>query len=508
MLQLFQAARKVSVPIVIIRTADQTATVEALAETLKLGPVLQWDAARGMAGVNDQGKAAARKMAITPDGTSGFVEAMLRANELPQGAVLFAHNAHRQLQSAEPIATAAAIQAVANLRGAFEANFRMLVLLCPGMTVPTELDQDVVVLDDPLPGPDALKGIVTGIYDDAKQKHPEAATLTKAVEALGGLSVFAARQVTAMSFTAQGANLPAMWERKRTQIEQTPGLKVYRGKDRFDDVVGLASVKARLRQRIKGRTPIGCVLMLDEVDKVLANVEHDTSGVRMDQLRTLLTEMEDNEWEGALLAGIPGGGKSLLAKALGNEAGVPTISLDLAAMEGSLVGESEARLRQAIAVVKAIGGGHAYIVATSNNATVMRPELQRRMTGGFFFFELMTADEIAAAWAYYMKRYDLPKQKLPDSHGWTAAEIRNCSREAWNSSVPLVEAAQFIVPVSQARADEFEEMRKYANGRYLDASKPGVYRYTPEPMRRQVRALDLGDVVTAATLAGMDLPRQ
>mgnify|MGYP001584234656 FL=1 len=214
----------------------------------------------------------------------------------------------------------------------------------------------------------------------------------------------------------------------------------------------------------------------------------------MDQLRTLLTEMENCEWEGALLAGMPGGGKSLLGKAFGNEAGVPTIALDLGDMEGSLVGESEQRMRQAVAVIKAIGDGHAFFVATSNNATVMRPELQRRFTGGFFFFDLMTAVERSAAWDFYLKKYGLAKDmKRPDDAGWTAAEIRNCAREAWNCGVTLTDAARFVVPVAQARADDFDAMRKFAHGRYLDASKPGKYQYEPDAMVTMVRGITFAD---------------
>jgi SpoVK/Ycf46/Vps4 family AAA+-type ATPase len=47
---------------------------------------------------------------------------------------------------------------------------------------------------------------------------------------------------------------------------------------------------------------------------------------------------------------VPGTGKSAFAKALGNETGRPTLLLDLGALYGSLVGATEANVRQALKV--------------------------------------------------------------------------------------------------------------------------------------------------------------
>lgn len=500
MLKLFEAARRVSVPILAISTADQAATEAAIFSANKGFPIVRWDSVTGLTGVGDpkgnKGTEALARAKVTSADTVGFAEAMLAVQMLPQTAIVIAHNVQRQIHSSEPSASAQAVQAIANVRDSFKRDFRMLVLLSPHFMTPSELEHDVVALRHELPTREALRTIVVDICESAKKSSksfsmPTADDLDKATEAVSGLSEFAAEQQTSMSLTDTALDLDVLWERKRVTIEQTRGLKVYRGKEKFDDIVGLASVKARLRQRLSGRKPVGVVVWLDEIDKVLANVEHDTSGVRMDQLRTLLADMEDQEWEGVVLAGLPGGGKSLLGKAFGNEAGVPTISLDLAAMEGSLVGESEAKMRQAMAVIKAVGSGNAFFVATSNNATIMRPELQRRFTSGFFFFDLLTKAERDAAWKFYEKKYELAKQQRPDDDGWTAAEIRNCAREAWNCRMTLVDAAKFIVPVTRARADDFDKMRQYAHGRYLDASKDGVYHYEAEPMKRSVRAIAL-----------------
>lgn len=494
MINLFERARRVGVPIVTVGTADQAATIEVLRDlddTRGL-PMMQWDAARGITPLNDKGKDALAKAKVLPSDTIGFVEAMLAATMLPRASVLFAHNAHRQLQSQEPLATASAVQAVANLRDLFKMDFRMLVLMGPHVGVPSELEHDVVVLHHDLPEPPALEALVTELHASAKVKAPAKDVMVKAVDAVSGLSTFAAEQVASMALTDAGLDLDALWERKRVTIEQAKGLKVWRGGERFEDLVGLDAIKAHLRNRLNARTPIGCVVWLDEIDKALANVEHDTSGVRMDQLRTLLMEMENNEWRGLIGVGVAGAGKSAIAKAFGNEAGVPTIALDLGDMESKFVGDSEANLRQAMSIIKAVGRGNAYLIATSNAATVMRPELQRRFTDGLWMFDLMTAEERAATWAAYVKRYQLEKKQaasLPEDDGWTGAEIRNCVRYAWDTRCTLLEAARFIVPMARSRADEIEKLRSYAHGRFLDASKPGPYRYDAAPMERQLRAI-------------------
>lgn len=506
--KLFAAARMVSVPLVAVRTADQMATVAALRPHVGQFPMVQWDAAGGVRPLNDAATEALRKQSKDALAEASFTEACDLLSGMPRGTVMLALNAHRQLQSQEPASTARAVQAVANLRDVLKRDHRMLVMTAPGFVLPAELDQDVVMLSHELPGQEQLREVLSDLLNSVEEESfakPDAEGMKRAVHAVSGLSAFAAEQVAAMSLQPTGLDLDALWERKRIAVEQTRGLKVHRGSERFSDIVGMANVKAQLELRKRGRVPVGVVLVLDEVDKVMANVEHDTTGVRMDQVRTMLTEMEDNEWEGMLLAGIPGSGKSLIAKAFGNELGVPTVMLDLGAMEGSLVGESEERIRHAMAVVKAIGDGHAYVIATSNNATVMRPELQRRMTEGFFFVDLMSPEERAAAWAYYVGKYQLDAmQPLPDDSSWSGAEIRNCARKAWNSGVSLVEAARFIVPVAQARATEFEEMRRYAHGRYLDAHAVGqVFRHDADKMAAPLRSISLADQRLKAVLTPM-----
>src|SRR5208282_3762528 len=52
--------------------------------------------------------------------------------------------------------------------------------------------------------------------------------------------------------------------------------------------------------------------------------------------------------------GVSGTGKSAFAKALGNETGRPTLLLDIGALMGSLVGQSEANLRQALRIADAM----------------------------------------------------------------------------------------------------------------------------------------------------------
>lgn len=498
MLDRIQAARRVSVPFVGITTADQNATEEAICarQDAAKHPLVRWDAADGLRGINDVGKsavdAALRSSGSTQPNTVTFIDAMLVAKFLPKLTVLFVHNAHRQLQSVEPNMSAASVQGLLNLRDTFKRDFRMAVLMGPELSLPTEIAPNTMVLDHPLPDAAELRTLITDLLKEAPDlPKVDEPTLSRAVDAVSGLSTFLAEQVAAVSLSDEiGLDVDEMWERTRTVIDETPGLSVYRGTETFEDLRGLTAVKARLRQHVTAKTPVGVVVWVDEGADVFQNVDNDTSGNKTDQQRALLMEMQQNNWRGNIFVGVPGAAKSALAGAFGNEAKVPTIQVDFGAMESKWQGESEAQLRHAMRVIKAIGRGNAFFVLTCNSLRGIRPQFQRRFKRGIFFFDLPTKDERDAIWALYLAKFGFaPTEKRPNDEGWTGAEIRECVESAWDLGTSLLEAARYIIPVSRSRGQEIEAMRKEANGRFIDASKGGEYRYAAEPMAEPLRGL-------------------
>jgi hypothetical protein len=306
--------------------------------------------------------------------------------------------------------------------------------------------------------------------------EPVAGALERAVEATQGLAAFAAEQVTAMSMTRAGLDLDALWRQKRQAIEQTPGLKVYAGAERFADIGGVPIAKEFLGKIIHGKARPSAVVFVDEIEKSLAGAGSDTSGVAQDQLGVLLAHMQDVGAAGLILVGPPGTSKSQLAKATGNEAGIPTIQLDLGATKGSLVGASEERIRAALKVISAVSHARELWIATCNNLTTLAPELRRRFTLGVYMLDLPDAMERAAIWGIWRAKYGLAEQELPADAGWTGAEIKQCCDLAWRLDCSLSEAARYVVPVSQSAADSLRRLRELADGKFLSASYPGVYR--------------------------------
>ena len=126
------------------------------------------------------------------------------------------------------------------------------------------------------------------------------------------------------------------------------------------------------------------------------------------------------------------------------------------------------------------------------------PELRRRFTLGTFFFDLPDEAERDQIWTIWKKRYEIGKQVCSGNfsdEGWTGAEIRQCCDIAWRLGCSLKDAAGFVVPVSKSAADQLEQLRRAAEGRFLSASKRGVYtRETPKPAngtrRRQLQLDD------------------
>ena len=68
-----------------------------------------------------------------------------------------------------------------------------------------------------------------------------------------------------------------------------------------------------------------------------------------------------------------------------------------------------------------------------------------------------------------------PRQPRPDDAQWTGAEIKSCCQLAALLDVPLVQAAQNVVPVAVTAGDKIESLRQWASGRCLSADRAGVY---------------------------------
>jgi hypothetical protein len=472
--QAFHAARRVSTPLIAVRTPDPASAIQLILSTLKDDetPALHWDAVRGLAGANEAGQRHASEILGELEPAAVSLEALFAtAEKIAQDSLLFVANAHRFYSDA------AVTQGIWNLRDAYKRRGCMLILLTTlSGCLPEELAHDVLMLDEPLPSCEELSRIVRETVEAAEMSALGEADMRRAVDALIGLAAFPAEQVVAMSLSKEGLDTEQLWERKRQTIEQSPGLKIWRGGETFADIGGCENVKTFLRAVLAGSEPPRVVVFLDEIEKAFAGTGTDLSGVKTEMTGTMLTWMQDTEADGLIFIGPPGAAKSAAAKATGNSAGIPTIAFDLGAMQSSLVGGSGERLRAALKVVEAISQGRALFIATCNSITSLPPELRRRFTLGTFFFDLPSAAERELIWHIYEKKYGVYGDR-PDDEGWTGAEIKECCRKAGRLKMPLRQAAQYTVPISKSAAEQVKSLRQQASGKFISASNAGLYRF-------------------------------
>ena len=492
----FKAARRVSTPLVAVRTADPASTIRSLATAVQPAtggeriPVLYWDVIRGLDGFNSLGKTEAQRIGATKDnsgnpiGALGFAIKMgdnLNASELRNGGpILFMANVHLYWSN-PPV-----LQAIWNLRDKFKERAVMLIMLTSeGAVLPTELVQDVLVLDEPLPTEQELEKIIESTYQDFGTAKPAKAVLEKAVDALSGLAAFPAEQSLAMCLTKAGLDTNEVWERKRKVIEQTPGLTIWRGGETFNDIRGYERVKEWGHALLTAKKRIRAFIFMDEIEKMFAGTGTDLSGVKTEMTGTFLSWMQDKGVRGAIFIGPGGSGKSLFGKSLGNEGGVPTIGLDFGGMQSSLVGASGERLRSALKKVDAVAQGSAVVIGTCNSLKSLPPELRRRFALGTFFFDLPNLEEREAIWDLYIEKFKLDaEQAKPKDKDWSGAEIFECCRKADDFGISLKESGRYIVPIAVSAAEQLRELREFASGRFLSASEPGLYRYDGEPLEK------------------------
>jgi hypothetical protein len=441
-------------------------------------PIISWDIISGFKILTVEGKKLLNQCleGKEPDAFTNPAEALAQGTKFPKDTIFFFLNAHRFIGN-ETTSQAAVGQAISNLRDLYKQDGRMLVLLGPSFIMPEELRHDIITINEPLPNEKQLSRIVTNLYEDAEIPEPEPVIINKAVESLKGLSKFAAEQAVAMSMEPTGVNLDQLWERKRKQVDNMPGLSIYRGKETFADVCGINNIKNFVTMLFTGEVPPTLVLFIDEIEKQLAGTAGDLSGVSQEMHGQFLSWMADNEILALLMVGHPGCSKSFLTKATGGQFNDPTIIMNLSEVKGSLVGQSTAQLKADLKFISAIG--RPLLMATCNSVDSLSPELKSRFELGTFFFDLPGQAERKAVWDLYIRKFKIEKIAglIPDDENWTPREIRGCCNIAWRLKCSLITASTYVVPVAKSAPERIELLRRQASGRFLNANGEGIYQY-------------------------------
>jgi hypothetical protein len=494
--------RRAGVPLVVIETEDQPDTVRKILTVMtsrKGLSVMQWDKSRAIMGLNEAGIDMAGSICEGKPAliVTGNPSEMLRRIYKCKKAIVIMHNAHRFINN-EDVG-----QGIANLREQYKELNSLFIMLCPSISIPIEMKHDILTIKDRLPTLEEVGSIAKDICDGVGMTAMD--DMNKISDTLIGLSAFEAEQTLSTSIyettpAVEGEkgiieiDREALWDRKCIAIEQTPGLRISRGKE---TICGYDNVRNFIKKIMDGKNPPRLVLLIDEIEKLLAGIGGDSSGVSQDQLGITLTTMQENEYDGMIFYGVQGSGKTAVSKEIADYGRVPLAMFDLGAMKGKYVGTSEGMIRGAWNTVGAMGQGRVLVIATCNNITILPPELRRRFTLGTFFFDTPSAAARNMMWEVYEKKYSVNGERPMDEE-WTGAEIKICCKIAAKLECSLLEASKYIVPVAISAKEQIDLLRGQASGKFIDASRPGVYQVgRPEaPMRKTVgkRNLNLKDI--------------
>ncbi len=217
----------------------------------------------------------------------------------------------------------------------FRGTHKTIILMSPVQQVPVELEKEVVVLDFSLPNMSELNQVLTAELNKSGMSGISTEGREKLLKAALGLTRDEAEKVFRKSRVMAGklteGEVDIVLSEKKQLIRRNGILDYIEEDETLDSVGGLEELKHWLKQRSNAFTERAREYGLPQP-------------------------------KGMLILGVPGCGKSLIAKTTARLWGLPLLRLDMGRVyDGSMVGRSEANLRGALKTAESISPAVLFI---------------------------------------------------------------------------------------------------------------------------------------------------
>lgn len=212
--------------------------------------------------------------------------------------------------------------------GHFKGSFKSIILMSPVQEIPIELEKEVIVLDFPMPSMAELNQVLSQQLEQSRGRRLSTEVREKLLKAALGLTrdeaekVYRKAQVKAGRLTEEEVDI--ILSEKKQLIRRNGILEYIEEDETIDSVGGLEELKHWLKQRSNAFTERAREYGLPQP-------------------------------KGMLILGVPGCGKSLIAKTTSRLWSLPLLRLDMGRVyDGSMVGRSEQNLRNALKTAESI----------------------------------------------------------------------------------------------------------------------------------------------------------
>lgn len=380
-----------------------------------------------------------------------------------------------------------------------------VVILAPLQSIPQELELYVTLVSTGYLDSEQIKERVQSFCQESGCPVPVPNFLEVLATSLRGLTETEIDNILALAISDDGlldmGDMPLIRKQKQQMIKKSGILEMVHVRETLEDIGGLEQLKGWLSTKAE----------------IYANMN------------------EAKKWgldipKGVLIAGMPGCGKSLAAKAAAKAFDIPLLRMDMGRLMGKYVGESEGNMRRAIHLTEASspcilwidelekafagiqsgGSGSevttrlfgnfltwmqekdsmAFVVATANNISKLPPELMRK--GRFdeiFYVDLPNDDERQKILEIHIKKrrpQDLEnidlKKVVAKTKGYCGADMEGLVRDAIESAFvakkerldteDLLAAVERTHPISETMKDSLDAMKNtYKDKKFTNASK-------------------------------------